>query len=139
MGEPVTEEMLAHWERACDEAAQNNGREVRADVLAEDFDVPDAMRTLIAEMRRLRAALKHAVDAGESNYLAALNAEAAGYARAERDVVADLRVVEAAHRKTYETSRYPEDDIAENKLRAIEDYIERIEQGAHRGAAKEGT
>ena len=53
MGEPVTEEMLRQWARACAEADVLDDRdEVCAEAL--DFHVPTVVLGLIAEVRRLR-------------------------------------------------------------------------------------
>ena len=121
MGEPVTEEMLRQWE---DDAMPGSRVAARHHVGA-----------LVAEVRRLRAA--------QSTWLGLAEADAAGYARAERDVVAYITsaIDHDAERMKVSAQR---GDIAKSNVyaaghTALSLTRKRIEQGAHRGAAKEGT
>ena len=129
MGEPVTEEMLATWER---EAAW----------LRHDW-YRDVLR-LIAEVRRLRALDTRGYNVGFATGRHA--GDAAGYARAERDVAAMLTA--QANAASYVASTFAEHTSPEarderngyrSKAGALVGAAKAIEQGAHRGAAKEGT
>jgi hypothetical protein len=133
VGEPVTEEMLAEVLYAAEDAGQNTSRDGRACAFAMEYDVVDLARLLVGELRAARAELK-AVRAGVVGLARELVADtttvdvahAAGYARAERDVVAWLRATspKSRHATGHSSLNWAAKDI---------------EQGAHRGAAKEGT
>ena len=127
MGEHVTDAELAQWDES-PLGGEFSPREVNRKV-----------RALVAEVRRLRAENQVLGDnvlessrgfvrgyamGGRANIAAVEQADAAGYARAERDVVAWLRA----------TSRKSRHATGASSLNwAAKD----IEQGAHRGAAKD--
>ena len=139
MGEPVTEEMLARCEREAQDALNVGDNSYPA------HDV----EALVAEVRRLRVEVTIAREAAKSarglalesvqqptaGELAAANlaANAAGYARAERDVVAWLRQrADDMGDGRDELSR--DEAVSQGTVYVASD---NIEQGAHRGAAKD--
>ena len=69
---------------------------------------------------------------------AKLVAHAAGYARAERDVVAFVRKAAETHRAAAEFAGAEAEGVLVD-AEALDLAATGIEQGAHRGAAKEGT
>ena len=138
MSEPVTEEMLASVERMC----------------GVEYFPGDDVRAIVAEVRRLRVEVTIAREAAKSarglalesaqqptaGELAAANlaAHAAGYARAERDVVAFVRRAAETHRDAAEFAGVAAEGVLVD-AEALDLVATGIEQGAHRGAAKEGT
>ena len=135
MGE-LTEEVLREWDES-PLGGEFSPREVNRKV-----------RALVAEVRRLRAENQVLGDnvlessrgfvrgyamGGRANIAAVEQADAAGYARAERDVVAWLRQrADDMGDGRDELSR--DEAVSQGTVYVASD---NIEQGAHRGAAKD--
>ena len=141
MGEPVTEEMLVSVERMC----------------GVEYFPGDDVRAIVAEVRRLRVEVTIAREAAKSarglalesaqqptaGELAAANlaAHAAGYARAERDVVAFITSAIDHDDKRVKAATQRGDGARANVYAAGHTALsltrKRIEDHCHRGAAKD--
>jgi hypothetical protein len=141
VGEPVTEEMLASVERMC----------------GVEYFPGDDVRAIVAEVRRLRVEVTIAREAAKSarglalesaqqptaGELAAANlaAHAAGYARAERDVVAFTTSAIDHDDKRVKAATQRGDGARANVYAAGHTALslarKRIEDHCHRGAAKD--
>ena len=145
MGEHVTDAELAQWDES-PLGGEFSPREVNRKV-----------RALVAEVRRLRAENQVLGDnvlessrgfvrgyamGGRANIAAVEQADAAGYARAERDVVAHVEAVVARH--ALNRDRHSDGTDAEQAfsfraamcMAAAEEIAVHLKSGAHRGAAK---
>lgn len=119
----MTEEMLVELERQADFARRTG-----------DNGYPEGdVEALVAEVRRLRAA--------QSTWLGLAEAHAAGYARAERDVVAWLRHQAEEHGKlsiaAFRAGLNKSSESHASSAVSVSMDANAIEQGAHRGAAKD--